>query len=362
VRHKLVVLVVAVVVIMSLVAVGCAKPAPPAPAPPPGPAPSPAPAPAPTPAPKPEPIKIKALSPWANTPNPFDKVNRFLLLIDAVNERAKGELTIELIGGPEAIPATEQAMALKTGVVDLLLVPVGYYLGLVPAAELIKFSTLTIPEERQSEAVDLLRELHKEANMYYLGKLAEGEPSHYLILREKRVETPQELSGLRCGGTQLQTKSAADVLGMPFVMVSMPDVYTTMERGMVDLFGTALGYAGHVHLQEVSKYVIDHGFYRDSCVLVFNLDKWNALPKHLQDLIWDAYVDVEPKTLKMNTTDLEGVKKIFVDAGIEFIKFSPTDAEFFVNAIEERDIERVTKDLPDEALRVLELLRPGWSA
>ena len=37
---------------------------------------------------------------------------------EQINQRSNGELRIEFLGGPEAIPGPDQAVALKQGVVD----------------------------------------------------------------------------------------------------------------------------------------------------------------------------------------------------------------------------------------------------
>jgi len=55
-----------------------------------------------------KPIKLKAVQ-FINLKNPSEKPFHFF--VDLVNKEAKGELEIEIVGGPEAIPGREQPEA-----------------------------------------------------------------------------------------------------------------------------------------------------------------------------------------------------------------------------------------------------------
>ena len=320
----------------------CAKPAP---------APAPAPTPVPAPAPKPAaPIVLKAIS-FTPLTSKTDMRSRFEYLIGKINERAKGELTIQLVGGPEAIPRGEQPMALKTRVVDMALQDSAFYATLVPAANLLAFSEFPSAEERESKAYDFLVAEHKKANFFYLGRVPHDWKLKVVLLRAYRPKTPYDLAGLRCASFGPNWAiSVADVLRMSFIVVPGPDIYTAFERGMIDAFVfPELGSAAVFKTQETVKYAIDHSFLRETAVFLFNLDTWNGLPKHLQTLIRDAYVEAEPEILRMGEEDQKLSRKKFLDAGVEFIKFSPADAEWFTNQIERRETERIGKLYPDIA-------------
>ena len=61
-------------------------------------------------------IVLKAFTNWPVTNNNVDGFKRFIQL---VNERAKGELEIKLIGGPELISVKESVGALGRGMMDM---------------------------------------------------------------------------------------------------------------------------------------------------------------------------------------------------------------------------------------------------
>src|SRR5471030_1973081 len=47
----------------------------------------------------------------------------FKRFVDHVNETGKGSLQIRIVGGPEAVPADNQAQAVKSGVLDIASIP-----------------------------------------------------------------------------------------------------------------------------------------------------------------------------------------------------------------------------------------------
>ena len=53
-------------------------------------------------------------------------------MLNEVNAKGKGVLQLQYIGGPEAVPATEQLAALQRGVFDIFVGAASYYDGQVP--------------------------------------------------------------------------------------------------------------------------------------------------------------------------------------------------------------------------------------
>ena len=114
---------VLLVVVVGLVFSGCAAPAPTA-----------------------GPIVLKAVSFLPKGASPLADYGNY---IDAVNERANGELVIDWIGGPEALPRFDQAEAVRTGVIDMTATPFMDYHDLAPAGMSVFLSQVI---NRQSDS------------------------------------------------------------------------------------------------------------------------------------------------------------------------------------------------------------------
>jgi len=67
-----------------------------------------------------------------------------------VNERAKGELVVKWVGGPEAIGQFSTGCSSKKCVVDMAWLPGSLYVAQVAAAQLLSYSVLS-PKEETSE-------------------------------------------------------------------------------------------------------------------------------------------------------------------------------------------------------------------
>src|SRR6266566_7672849 len=83
-------------------------------------------------------------------------VSYLLKWVKSVNERGKGVLQINFIGGPRAIPTFEVGNAVKTGVVDMALTTGAFYTNLMPEADALKLAEVSAAEQRRNGAYDLI--------------------------------------------------------------------------------------------------------------------------------------------------------------------------------------------------------------
>ncbi|MFH1951760.1 MAG: TRAP transporter substrate-binding protein DctP [Pseudomonadota bacterium] len=259
----------------------------------------------------------------------------FPVYADLVNKASKGELSIVIVGGPEAIPGRQQPESIKSGASDLAYFPASYAGALVPEARTFALSRLTAPEERKSGFYDLEVELFAKANIRYL---AEGAANHpfYIYTKNKRAETPQDLRGIRIRTAPLFEPLLGE-LGIRGVSMAHGDAYTALERGVIDGVLNPLDNYLQFHWQEVTKYVVGPPFWgvpSGAHVIAMNLDKWNSLPKHLKKVMLSSAVELELLMLTHYTKVLTESKQKVRDAGIEFVEWSPADTEWFLEMVD----------------------------
>lgn len=60
--------------------------------------------------------------------------------MQSMAEASGGDLEIDYVGGPESIPGYELAEAVRNGVIDMAMLPAGYYEGLVPMSNVFGLS------------------------------------------------------------------------------------------------------------------------------------------------------------------------------------------------------------------------------
>jgi len=337
VKTKVLLISLALLLVISLVA-GCAAPTP-----------------TPTPTPTPKPVVLTAVTVFPVVDENMDTLN---MLIDKVKETSNGQLIIDFKGGPEVIGAFDQGEAVRKGVIDLSFLYSAAYGGLVPGEGLFSVSPLTPEEERQSGFYDLMVELHKKYGLMYLGKApgADGVTEMKMgMWLKKPIEKPQDLAGFKIGGVSPLCNAFFTKLGATSHVLNTVEIYTALDRNIVD--GAWYGLVGPVTFgwMEVVNYYIDRTFYNDNCVFIMNLEAWNNLPKGLQDALIEAVKYVEHEGPISFNKYYERDKQAMRDKGIKFIKFSPEDEKWFLDACYTAEYENQLTLNPDVSSRAKEL-------
>jgi TRAP-type C4-dicarboxylate transport system substrate-binding protein len=289
-----------------------------------------------------QPIELKAIGALAKDHPLLDGSVRW---IDQVNREAKGELNIKFLGGPEVIPTFEQVEALRKGVVQIVFSWASYYKALLPECDAYPLSKITATEERKPGGFyEFMVERHKSIGIMYIGRDHYGS---YFFWLAKPVKTPKDLAGLKLRTAALYDRFMRKLGAVP-VTIAPVDVYTSLERGIVDGAGYPLLGPRENGWTEKLKYIIDHPFFGSSNGLILmNLDTWNKLPKPIQTKLIDLTTRFEPDMMayyqKKDEREWEELKKI----GIKPIKFSPEDAKYYLDTAYQVEWEALEKKIPD---------------
>src|SRR5262245_17961547 len=201
-------------------------------------------------------------------------VQRLLPWVQKVNAEGKGVLQINFIGGPKAIPTFEVGNAVKTGVVDMALSTGAFYTNVMPEADFLKLTEIPIAAQRKNGAFEAINQVWNEkANMQYLGRMVEDQPFH--IYTTKKIDKP-DLSGVKRRIAQVY-RDFVQALGATVITTPPGEVYTALERGVVDGYGWPIGGIFDLNWQEKTKYRVDPGFYDAEVSVVMNLPAYKKL-------------------------------------------------------------------------------------
>ncbi len=247
-----------------------------------------------------------------------------------VKEKTKGELVIKLLGGPEVIPKTEQVQACADGLVDMVFAVAGEYRQVIPEVAGLHLSPSTPWEDRTNGIYEYWRDLHKKYNLSYLGRWNYN-MDFVIHLGKKRIERLADLKGFKISPTG-RTEHLISSLGAVSVEVGGREIYTAMERGLLD--GYVWSDSGRFgSWKEVTQYVVDHPFLSAATfTMVMNLDKFESLPKHLQDALTSVSAEYEPIMAEYFAGMRQTERQTMIDAGVEYIKLPPDEAKSFVDS------------------------------
>jgi TRAP-type transport system periplasmic protein len=276
----------------------------------------------------------------------------FEAFIEKVNAEGKGLVKINYIGGPKAMPPFEVGNAVKSGVVDIANVTGAFYTNLMPEAEALKLAERTIQEQRKNGAWELINKLHNEKlNAWYLARTGDGVPFHLYL--NKPIDKP-DLKGLTIRVTPVYRAFFAE-LGANLVQTAPGEVYTALERNVIDGYGWPTQGILDLGWQEKTKYRVDPGFYVVDVNFLVNLDTWKKLTDAQRALLTKVATQIEATNANNAEINKSEIKKQS-DAGIKAITFEGKVRDTWLATAREAGWAYVKKVAPQHADELRKLL------
>jgi TRAP-type transport system periplasmic protein len=259
-----------------------------------------------------EEVTLKAISAFAEKTFYSRGFERF---IDKVNAEGKGLVRITYVGGPKAMPPFEVGNALKGGVVELANVTGAFYTNVMPEADAWKLSEKPMAELRKNGGYAYMASLYEQKmNAILLARHIDNNPFHLYLT--KPISGP-DLSGLKLRITPVY-RDFFQALGATVVQTAPGEVYTALERGVVDGYGWPITGIFDLGWHEKTKYRIDPGFYSAEVSILVNKSAWAKLSEPQRQVIAAAGAWIEAQAAdvaKENEADIAKQKAV----GIEVI-------------------------------------------
>ena len=250
--------------------------------------------------------------------------------VKRVNEEAKGALKITVKGGPEIMTPFDQPVGVKKGLVDMCLTSVTFFPSLVPGSDLFRAAEFTPIELRKNGANEFFRGKCEKAGLYYLGNPIPDPERFFWIISKKKMETKADFKGTRIAGSPPFFPFFKGLGMVPQTIKGLKDYFSLMERGVVQAHIAGLGVFLAVGTYEVANYIIDHPFFNSTQAILMNLEKWNSLPKEMQDLLQKIMLEIETTVPPAMTAHVIEDKGKLKKGGIEFYKLSPDMEKWFI--------------------------------
>ena len=240
-------------------------------------------------------------------------------------------------GGPEVTPAREQLTAVRNGVFDMMFGAAGYYVGTVPEAFVFYGSDITPMAARENGGTALLNDIwEKKANTHVLGWVAAGVGYHVWLKEEPTLKDDGtlDLSGRKIRSSPLY-RPWLDAMGATQVMVPAPDIYSALERGVVD--GAAWPGLGITDLgfEKFIGYRVDPQVWQFDNLLLVNLDKWNTLTEAQQNALSGSVVEFETRAYDYYARLASEEKAKTDEVGVQSYMLSPDAAKLHVSRAQE---------------------------
>ena len=296
-------------------------------------------------------ITLKAISAWPEgnyfTVN-FDK------FIAKVNAEGKGLVQINnLGGGAKVMPPFEVANAVKSGVADIANVAGGFYTTVLPESDALSLSTLSAQELRKNGAHEYVNKLWNEKlNVQYLGRSVDGLPINIFL---RKPITKPDLTGLRMRVIPLYRPFLESLNAQSLLTIPPGEVYTALERGLLDGYGWPVIGLFDVGIEKQTKYRVDPGFYSVEVGVLVNLNTWKKMNDAQRAFMNRMAIWMEDLNLA-NPKLIEDEKKRHAAAGIEAITFSGKEGQDYLTKANESVWAAVIKRSPETGPKLRALL------
>ena len=278
----------------------------------------------------------------------------FERFIKKVNDEGKGIVQIRYVGGPKAIPTFELANALRNGVVDLGNTTTSFTAGIVPEGLALNYTHLSMSQMRRNGVLDYLNKIFLEKGLYYYARTGEG--IQYYIYSNKKIEKA-DLAGLKLRIAPIY-RDFFQKLGASVVQIAPGEVYTALERGVVDGYGWPLIGIFDMGWQEKTKYRLEPGFYAIELGVVFNANTWRKLTPAQREFLEKQATWLESLNAEMGGKDAQAEIKRQQEAGIQVIKLDDAQTGIFLKTAYDAAWSAIVASSPQHGQKLRDMMAP----
>ncbi len=264
---------------------------------------------------------LKFLYPWTSAQESNKKSADAIMA--AIKKVSGGEIEAKIFG-PSVVPAFQQLQPVSTGAFDLHYTSPAYHAGQTVVGMMIDGVAREQDKRRGSglwEMVD--KHYSTKHNLKVLG-LA-GSTSYQFVLKAP-IAADGGLKGLKIRTTPAYDPLVAHLGG---ISVQMPpsQMYTSLQKGLVDGVAFPVHSIVSLKLNEVAKYLVRPTFGTSTNLLVMNLSRYNKLsPKHQKAMLevgkqFEQFLYDIPKSIA------DRDEKTMLSSGSQFSQLAPQHAK-----------------------------------
>jgi TRAP-type C4-dicarboxylate transport system substrate-binding protein len=216
---------------------------------------------------------VHALQPW----------------VKRVEDATKNRVKIDIFPAQTLAKGADTFNAVKSGVADMGWCWHGYWPDMTPLTDVITLPAL--PSKSAEHASEVLWRLYekfpaiqREFKDVHMLQLWTGDP-RFLITTKKQVKTMEDMKGMKIrtpGGPPTEQIKA---LGAVPVLIPMPETYLALDKGVID--GLDISWEGtySYRLYEKGRYFTMAPLTTTYFSMVMNKQKWDSLPRDIQEAI-----------------------------------------------------------------------------
>jgi len=247
-----------------------------------------------------------------------------------LEERTNGQLIMQSSSFPEiGIAGPDSLRLVEDGVLDLASILGVYIAGEVPALEIQSLYGLFNSREDQYNATNAsasdVEKIVVDASNGQVKLINYNWHSgdDIYLFTNKPLDSIENIKDLKTRSFGTAIGDWINGMGGNAQFMAFTEVYTALERGVIDAGVTGGGAAHGQRWYEVTKYINGPLTSWPTSLNMMNIDVWDKLPEDLQKILIEEGAKSELEALRTGSIQNElGLQKN-IDAGMTFIKYPP---------------------------------------
>ena len=255
----------------------------------------------------------------------------------AVEEATDGRVTFEVFGNGALGGEVEVAEQVQLGALDMTLVtggPVGNFVADFSVLEM-PFLFRDIDHVYATLDSEIGQELMAKLDGAGFKALGIWENGMRHIASNKAIKTPEDMNGLKM--RTLENPIYIDMyssLGADPTPIAFPELYTSLQQGVVDSTDLAYAIMNTSKFYEVTDHFSEVGIYYASAPLLMNGEKFNSLPADIQEILVEKGQEYAVRQREISQEmEVEHIKAL-KDLGVTIVEDDEIDLDAFKKSVE----------------------------
>lgn len=247
-------------------------------------------------------------------------------------------MKIEIFGGGQLGGERDMTEQVSLGTLDMAVITSGVVGNFVPNLGALEMPFIFRDLEHvyktlDSEIGDELLAQMENSGIKGLGLWENGYRN--FTNNKKEIISPDDMKGLKMRTIENEVfVDTYKALGADPTPIAWPEVYTSIQQGVVDGMDNSLGVIASTKGYEVQSFLSETGIYYASAVLMMSKEKFDALPNDIQEIIIKLGKEHAVKQRALNQEMESAQRQELIDNGVKITPVEDLDMDAFKAAVQ----------------------------
>lgn len=249
-----------------------------------------------------------------------------------IETRTNGRVTIEVYWGGSLANFKEMAEAVKSGLADIGWISAAYHTGYGELTGVAHATSLFNPEpdpvrymEKWYEMFDRMPGFYEDFEKSNMVPISPVYYDEYWFFSKKPIRNIEDLKGVKIRAVSEGRQVAMKAVGASPVFIGAGEMYSALEKGIIDCVSYSPDTAKRYNIHEITKYVTRTNLQPGVAYWCINLDSFKKLSWIDQKTLLRIGREAALKKAAWMAKERERALQTFRDAGLEIIDFPEAD-------------------------------------